>query len=1177
MRFLSQAAIQLMRGVRSSRILRALGISLAVLLLGIVLLIPEGTVFAGVLEIGQEFVAKAAANGMYIILSVLGRLTVVLFGILTQVAQYNDFLNASAVRIGWPIVRDLANMFFIMVLLVIAFGTVFRIQTYRYNVLLRRVIIMAVLINFSKTITGFFIDLTQVVMLTFVNAFADTAAGNLSTALGLEEVLKYDPGLSGAEISQLSIAGTIFLGLILISIMFIVILVFVLMFLVRIIALWILTILSPLPYLFSTFPGTRNFASQWWRYFWQYATTGPILAFFLWLTLTITRAGNTQSLITSGIPTPDISGAPTLGSDGGAVAAALSKISSQSGILSFLVSIILLVVSLIMASNLGVYGGNLAGQAAAGIQRTGARAWRGSLRAAGGAVRGAYENTLARPTEGFAKGVAGTVGRWRVPVLSNVGARAQAGIEKMQKAREEKSAAWVDNVTDLRVLRRLTNQRAQLTPGQIATRKRARNRAPSVIQNDDDFRNQLQQMELEDFRKLPASQIYDIATRLGGMGQTLHGVAIDKAEWLIRQAPQQKKRAAGYANAAGDRWTWNRTTQTAIPNPAVTGPDVTAVSSRNPTLPTGAPNPRFNPNMYLSDINEAMLAETRDVIERRYGGSAEAFYQSAEFKLSPQRFLPKDALLQVLEQQGLRRRREERGEFRLQELTGVRSASRRGSAGEAATLAMDFASRALAPLALGQSAGARLTGGQKDLAVDILSQTLRKQREEKRADEVYERLRREDETAGVMHTDERARGRRQEALGQVRADALFQQQLDQETDTFRRSLGNASAINLVNKGRIGRSARQVVRHEQSHEATESLSPQQLTEMWNDLSPERQREVEQYIRQNWADGARMSLDEVQREFFTEIMASHGRGEQLGPLRLLDDEDDIAEQLANAVYTNKSERARFEVDTLPKEGIDALWEQLSDARQQVIEEFIREQWAQGVAMNSDEVKREFFTEALAAHRGGDKVGPMVFQEEERDMGLLLHAAAGGSRFQPIKASRGVRGPRIPPVAPTVPVSVGELGQARSVPIAPQPAGIRRVNGAQPAPQVPPRAEAPISPVVQRNVVESPTVRSVANDFSQKISGPLSSLPTRPELLYLLAQLQNSMLEVARRQGIADTELQQLNGEMDRLKVDLRAPIRRAEDNRELQQRLQRLVGRFGVGETQEEGGETPAAAA
>jgi hypothetical protein len=124
-----------------------------------------------------NFFANQISKLLYEVVSLLGRLLVEVIQILVVIAQYNDFIKATAVVKGWVIVRDICNMFFIAVLLVIAFGTILHWETYRYNKLLGRLILMAFLINFSKFICGFFIDIFQVMMMTFVNAFAGVAAG----------------------------------------------------------------------------------------------------------------------------------------------------------------------------------------------------------------------------------------------------------------------------------------------------------------------------------------------------------------------------------------------------------------------------------------------------------------------------------------------------------------------------------------------------------------------------------------------------------------------------------------------------------------------------------------------------------------------------------------------------------------------------------------------------------------------------------------------------------------------------------------------------------------------------------------------------------------------------------------------------------------------------------------
>jgi len=99
----------------------------------------------------------------------VGHISTLLVLLLESTAGYSSFINEPVVTYGWTIVRDLCNMFFILILLVIAFAAILRIESYQWKKTLPKLIIMAVLINFSKTLCGLAIDFAQVIMLTFLN------------------------------------------------------------------------------------------------------------------------------------------------------------------------------------------------------------------------------------------------------------------------------------------------------------------------------------------------------------------------------------------------------------------------------------------------------------------------------------------------------------------------------------------------------------------------------------------------------------------------------------------------------------------------------------------------------------------------------------------------------------------------------------------------------------------------------------------------------------------------------------------------------------------------------------------------------------------------------------------------------------------------------------------------
>ncbi|HBH46986.1 MAG TPA: hypothetical protein DDX47_06550, partial [Candidatus Jacksonbacteria bacterium] len=83
------------------------------------------------------------------------------------IVQY-DFSDRAteAVDKTWQIVRDLSNLFFIIVLMAIAFSTMLKLEAYKWQRLLPKLLMVAILINFSKTIAFMILDIGQVLMMT---------------------------------------------------------------------------------------------------------------------------------------------------------------------------------------------------------------------------------------------------------------------------------------------------------------------------------------------------------------------------------------------------------------------------------------------------------------------------------------------------------------------------------------------------------------------------------------------------------------------------------------------------------------------------------------------------------------------------------------------------------------------------------------------------------------------------------------------------------------------------------------------------------------------------------------------------------------------------------------------------------------------------------------------------
>jgi len=290
------------------------------------------------------------------LVSVIGKLLIFLIHILLKIVAYNHIIDIPSVRVGWVIVRDIANMFFIVILLVIAFATILRIEGYQVKKLLPKLIIMAVLINFSKTIAGFIVDISQVIMLQFASAISPegiSAEGNFINIFQINEYTKLkinDLSLTNAEVSKYNgVWGLLFVvlsGLIALLIAIVAVLSYVMVLIMRVAMLWIYVILSPFAYLLAAIPAGQKYASQWWGEFTKYVITGPIAVFFLWLALYTTS----QTEITA------LSGVVEKDGD-----MALSAIFETAAFQRYLILIALLIGGLKITQQVGGTAGSAAG------------------------------------------------------------------------------------------------------------------------------------------------------------------------------------------------------------------------------------------------------------------------------------------------------------------------------------------------------------------------------------------------------------------------------------------------------------------------------------------------------------------------------------------------------------------------------------------------------------------------------------------------------------------------------------------------------------------------------------------------------------------------------------------------------------------------------------------------
>jgi len=315
----------------------------------------------------SEWAGRIVGGIIGIIISALGIILVLVIKGLIFIASYQHFIDSQAVVLGWVIVRDVCNMFFVIVLMIIAFGTILHLENYSYKKWLPKLVLMAVLINFSKTICGLLIDVSQVVMLTFVNAFKDVGGANMINILGISDIVTLAQNTD--DTGFWAIVGAYVLGLIYIIIAIIVITTMLAMLVMRLVMIWIYVVLSPLAYLLAAFPGGDKYASRWWSDFTKALVVGPVLAFFIWLSFAALQTGN--SIISeaemnelnnqAGDEITSISGQSTTDASSKSALAG-TKASTPGALIKFIVAIGMLIGGLRIAQEIGGDVGSIAGE-----------------------------------------------------------------------------------------------------------------------------------------------------------------------------------------------------------------------------------------------------------------------------------------------------------------------------------------------------------------------------------------------------------------------------------------------------------------------------------------------------------------------------------------------------------------------------------------------------------------------------------------------------------------------------------------------------------------------------------------------------------------------------------------------------------------------------------------------
>lgn len=232
--------------------------------------------------------------------------------------------SINGIDVAWTVLRDVSNLVFVFGLLVIGIATILSYQPYGYRQLLTRLILVALLINFSLFTTKFIIDGANLFTVEIYGLIippvtnADCAALNYDAEVSGQQAAYLaclDSGISGAFMNQIGLtsvysaekllgyfqdqdkgsndltangmkaAKIFFFTTIFFLIMAFVFFVAAILLIIRFIVLVVLIIFSPVAFVAMIMPVTRGLANKWWNTLFRQAFFAPAMFLMIWVSL----------------------------------------------------------------------------------------------------------------------------------------------------------------------------------------------------------------------------------------------------------------------------------------------------------------------------------------------------------------------------------------------------------------------------------------------------------------------------------------------------------------------------------------------------------------------------------------------------------------------------------------------------------------------------------------------------------------------------------------------------------------------------------------------------------------------------------------------------------------------------------------------------------------------------
>ena len=233
-----------------------------------------------------DWIVGGVVYGLFIIVRGLLTLCLKMFQFLLNPVNFNGyihFLNSSIVEALWKDFKNLANLGIIFGMIMTAVATILRIEKYSWKKMLPKLLLVALLVNFSLIISGIFVDISNFISISAASKFGNATISTIIVDQTICPVVQAFFLLKEGGGWPLLRASS--LGLVLSSIFLFIFIGLTTYVFSRIITIIICLITSPLAFLSFAIPGGEKIWDFWRQRFQQAIVVLPVLCLTLYLSL----------------------------------------------------------------------------------------------------------------------------------------------------------------------------------------------------------------------------------------------------------------------------------------------------------------------------------------------------------------------------------------------------------------------------------------------------------------------------------------------------------------------------------------------------------------------------------------------------------------------------------------------------------------------------------------------------------------------------------------------------------------------------------------------------------------------------------------------------------------------------------------------------------------------------